>query len=318
MKKHDIIPDLHGDYNRLVQIFKGLGYMQGPGYLWIPPRGREAIFLGDFIDGGKENEKVLETVSAMISMGFARGILGNHELNAILFHSEGRLGGPLRKHGPVEIAQHESFIQEFGIGTPKAMRWVKWFMTLPLFLEGDKFRAVHAYWSQDQIDLIRARRPDGKLKTADLEEIAVGTGGFANAVLDMVKGPEIALPEGYGFEDGNGHWRDKGRYRWWGGLPDTWGDALASVDLQKAKLPAGSPEGILHANYPHDAKPLFIGHYKKRGLAIPEAENVICLDHPDRPVVYRHDGEKLMNPENILDFDPPQIEPEWEPQWAAQ
>lgn len=291
MKKHDIIGDIHGDAERLYAILSDLGYLRGPDNLWFPPKGVKAIFLGDLIDNGSDNQEVLTVVRRMVEAGYAECLMGNHELNAILFHTEGPGGRPLRDRNAKNRGQHNSFIAEFGEGTPEAMHWVRWFMTLPLLIEKDDFRAAHAYWSDDHVAAILERRPDARLRPEDLPEIAAQKGAFADAVLDMLKGPELALLPGDGFSDHYGHWRTEGRFRWWGGTPETWRDALATMNDENAILTEG-PFSCATAprSYDPEAKPLFIGHYKRKGEVCPEADNVLCVDYPERRLVYRADG----------------------------
>jgi len=46
------------------------------------------IFLGDFIDRGRRFRQVLEIVRPMIEEGSALSVMGNHELNALAYHTE--------------------------------------------------------------------------------------------------------------------------------------------------------------------------------------------------------------------------------------
>ena len=73
-----IIPDIHASIDWLT---KSLAIALS----------HQLIFLGDLIDGGANPGKchdlsVLETVKALVDCGRARVVLGNHELNAIIFH----------------------------------------------------------------------------------------------------------------------------------------------------------------------------------------------------------------------------------------
>lgn len=45
------------------------------------------IFLGDFIDRGPKIRETLQIVRAMVDAGTALAVMGNHEYNAICFHS---------------------------------------------------------------------------------------------------------------------------------------------------------------------------------------------------------------------------------------
>ena len=46
------------------------------------------IFLRDFIDRGPQIRQVLEIVCPLIEEGHAQTVMGNHELNALAYHTE--------------------------------------------------------------------------------------------------------------------------------------------------------------------------------------------------------------------------------------
>ncbi len=83
---YDLIGDIHGHANELAQLLEKLGYQKTQGIYRHPER--QVIFLGDFIDRGPQIRQVLETVRPMIEEGHARAVLGNHELNALAYHTE--------------------------------------------------------------------------------------------------------------------------------------------------------------------------------------------------------------------------------------
>ena len=95
-----VIPDIHADADRLRRTLAMVDPADG------------IIFLGDLIDAGAGVAKpsdcgVLEAAHGMIASGRALGIMGNHELNAILFHRQGP-GGPLRAHSDKNRHQHKA------------------------------------------------------------------------------------------------------------------------------------------------------------------------------------------------------------------
>ncbi|WP_208179842.1 metallophosphoesterase [Sinorhizobium medicae] len=224
-----VIPDLHADPDRL---HKSLASQSGRGTI---------AFLGDLIDAGKgvnapDDLAVLMTVQKLVAQGDAVTVMGNHELNAILFHRTGTDGQPLRSHTAKNRRQHQSFIDRFGIGSPEALDWVSWFLTLPLWLEVDGLRLVHACWSDEAIAIISARRPDGRLHSEDLPEIAGEATPFGRAVKTLVSGPEVALPAGRFFSDVNGHLRNQVRLAWWRAGGRTWREVALSIVGPEQKL----------------------------------------------------------------------------------
>lgn len=93
----DIIGDIHGRADELETLLDTMGYAQCAGAYRHPER--TALFLGDLIDRGPQNQKVLQLVRSMEQAGSGRVILGNHEYNALCFHTKNpATGKPLREH----------------------------------------------------------------------------------------------------------------------------------------------------------------------------------------------------------------------------
>lgn len=305
IKKYDIIPDIHADIDRLTTTLRSLDYELSNG-IWQHPEGRTAAFLGDFIDTGRRNREVIELVRAMVDAGNAVAVMGNHELNALHFHAKGEnwlneADGYMRAHVPKNIKQHQTFLDEFPVGSAEADAVLSWFMTLPLFLDLGDIRLVHACWNQADIDLISERRPDGRLLEDDLQETALERTPFGIAVVNALKGPETSLPKGHGFYDKGGNWREEVRLKWWGGAGTTWREAALSVP-DPSSLPDGPlREGIASGLYAPDEPPVFFGHYKRHGRPeAPDAFNVMCLDYPSQPCAYRWNGEAELSATSIV------------------
>jgi protein phosphatase len=80
----DIIGDIHGCYDELVDLLTDLGYLvDSDGSTVTPPEGRWALFLGDLVDRGPAIPAVLRLVMAMVSTGAALCIPGNHEVKLL-------------------------------------------------------------------------------------------------------------------------------------------------------------------------------------------------------------------------------------------
>lgn len=289
----DVIPDIHADIHRLEGTLQALG-------------GEAPIaFLGDFIDAGhatrvSDDAAVLSRVRQLVREGRAIAVMGNHELNALLFHTPGPDGAPLRVHSAKNTGQHGSFLRQFGVATPQAMVWVEWFLTLPLWRDLDGLRVVHACWSQPHIDLIAERRPDGRLQPEDLWEVATESTDFGRAVKTIVGGPELDLPAPYSFRDRNGDERRRVRIAWWRADAPTWRDATLSVP-NSLELPEGDvPTGHEVAFYAEGSTPVLVGHYKMEGAPVIEAPQAACLDYPDTACAYRWRGEEALSQEHLV------------------
>ena len=150
---YDIIGDIHGQMNKLVNLLHNLGYQSKNGIYQKPHH--QAIFVGDFIDRGTDEKKVLDTVRAMINSGHAQAVMGNHEFNAICYHSRDDQGNYLRPHTKSHTRQHQSFLNEYPLSKPETDEIIEWFKTLPLFLELDNFRVIHACWDEGLIAQIK-------------------------------------------------------------------------------------------------------------------------------------------------------------------
>lgn len=70
----DVVGDVHGCRDELLELLEKLGYDQ----LWYQP-GRHLVFLGDLIDRGPHSADVLEMVMQAVADGHASCILGNHD-----------------------------------------------------------------------------------------------------------------------------------------------------------------------------------------------------------------------------------------------
>jgi protein phosphatase len=72
----DIIGDVHGCRDELVDLLTRLGYpIDGTPH----PEGRTAVFVGDLVDRGPDTPGVLRVVMGMVAAGTALCVAGNHE-----------------------------------------------------------------------------------------------------------------------------------------------------------------------------------------------------------------------------------------------
>ena len=80
----DIIGDIHGCFDELVELLKELGYevstQSDGGTVVQPPQGRKAIFVGDFVDRGPKVAEVLRLVMRMQEADAAICVPGNHDV----------------------------------------------------------------------------------------------------------------------------------------------------------------------------------------------------------------------------------------------
>ncbi len=81
----DIIGDIHGCFDELVELLEELGYEKVSETAGVPdsfvhPHNRKVVFLGDLVDRGPKIPQVLRLVMKMTSEGRALCVPGNHEM----------------------------------------------------------------------------------------------------------------------------------------------------------------------------------------------------------------------------------------------
>src|ERR1022692_1166277 len=211
---YDLIGDIHGHADELVQLLEVLGYQKALGVYRHPER--KMIFLGDFIDRGPKIRQVLEIVRPMIEEGHALAVMGNHELNALAYHTEDpdSPGEYLRPHIDKNVKQHRKTVEQL---KPQELRsYLNWFRTLPMWLEHNGLRAVHACWDGQAMAQIAQVRKDHEGITTALLQSACKKGNALFAPVEIVlKGKEGKLPEGAFFQDKDENVRTEIRTRWY-------------------------------------------------------------------------------------------------------
>lgn len=137
----DIIGDIHGMAYKLNALLVQLGWRKTTAG-WTSDTGeRQLLFLGDFIDRGPENAAVIGTVRSLMDAGKAQAVMGNHEFNALLFHTiDPETGEPLRARSEKNLRQHGAFLREFPVGAPQTRDALRWMHRLPVVFEDDAVR----------------------------------------------------------------------------------------------------------------------------------------------------------------------------------
>jgi hypothetical protein len=311
---YDIIADVHGRFDKLTALMERLGY-QSAAEGFIPPVGHRALFLGDLIDtkpgypfpGGVR--ATLRAVKAMCDRGDALCLMGNHEFNAICFHTRGPDGKWLKIRGKGNVRTHLGTLEDFPDYADPASElitvWMPWMKSLPVALDLGGFRAVHACWHPAHLPVLL----EGNFEDYDfLVASADKSSPEGVAVEAVLKGIEVPLPDPHCFTDHTGTKRKQFRARWWE-IP---GDDIHCRDLvfpaseQIAEVPVSPAARSLFSPYPADAPPVFCGHYFKPASSPthPERHNVACLDHSAATggplVAYRYKGESHIKPEHYV------------------
>lgn len=301
----DLIGDIHGHADALERLLRRMGYTESGGVFGHPDR--IAIFVGDFIDRGPQNRRVVEIARTMVEAGTAHAIMGNHEYNAICYHTP-RPDNPneyLREHTDKNYHQHERTLMEFAGDQAGLQEMIDWFWSLPLYLELDGLRVVHACWHEESLALLDKALAPGHYMTREFLLAANRNNSPEyEAVEAVLKGVEFELPDDISFKDKEGHARQEARIRWWLNDATTLDEmVIGPPDLgeQTKGYPAEKSEMI---GYKSDAPPVFFGHYWLRGTPELQRSNVACLDYSvgkgDKLVAYRWDGESQLSDDKFL------------------
>ena len=174
-----------------------------------------------------------------------------------------------------EHHQHQAFLDEAAGNAEQAAKNIEWIKSLPVYLELDGIRVVHALWDKPAIDFLHREgllRDDNTVHPDRWHELARKHTPGCDAIELLTKGVEVPLPAGVRFFDADGTRRNLARLKWWAN-PDDANLKLADVILD---VP---PEVIANIPAPEDIKArmrevqqlenstVFFGHYWQRGRA---------------------------------------------------
>lgn len=282
-----VIGDIHGEAALLRTLLCRIDSQFGPG--------DDLIFVGDLIDRGHDNRGVVEIVRALVEAGRAVCLMGNHELNAVLFHTRGPDGAPLREHTDVHLDQHAAFLRDYPFGAKETRDVIDWFKTLPIFTERADFRVIHAQWDEDAVARLR-RMGDGKgALPSDWTARWLSDSAFRADLSRVTKGQDFSLPGGATFTDKTGRARTKVRLAWWHAASgQALSDQIAGPTKRRLRFADHPPMMMPEAAYPPDAPTVVFGHYGMTDDMPYRAPNVVCVDHTRRAggplTAWRSDG----------------------------
>ncbi|HXI49725.1 MAG TPA: metallophosphoesterase [Steroidobacteraceae bacterium] len=299
----DVIGDVHGQYDKLVELLQHLGYRDIEG-VWRHPD-RTAVFVGDLIDRGPKQLATIELVRGMADAGSARCVMGNHEFNAIAWVTPDpeHPGKFLRDHHkPGNRQQHQAFLDVVE-GTHRQREITDWFRSLPLWLDFPGLRIVHACWDQPSIDLLQKAMGSGSKLTDEMILLGCRKGHAIYEAIEIVcKGREVDLPAGISFQDKEGKVRHEVRVRWWQEDLSTYRKAMIGPPEEMEKIP-DAPMPAEWVAHPYSGRPVLFGHYWFTGTPQVISPRFACLDYSaarDGPLVaYRWDGEAELSSEKL-------------------
>ncbi len=305
LQGYDIIGDIHGNATKLEELLNKMGYLYYK-KTW-QHKSRKVIFLGDFIDRGKENIATLEIAKSMVENNTALAVMGNHEYNALAFHTPDNNGKFLRPHTQKNIHQHEDTLKEFEQFPEKREHFLSWFTSLPLFLDLGGIRIVHACWDSQWVDTAKKQLPGNNCITKHFLRQSAKSGSIADQIVEtLLKGKEISIPDEYVFQHEDGVKRNTIRVQWWNDFNQpTYHEIAVNKNDKIPKIPVPLHQvKALNPGYNKKHPPVFIGHYWKTGTPSVVKENVCCLDFSiakgGKLTAYRWNGETTLNNENFI------------------
>lgn len=312
MSGYDVVGDVHGEHEKLVGLLDRMGYGRS-GATWSQPHGRQLVFVGDVIDRGLPQRDTVDLVRRLIDDGVALITMGNHEWNAISYATlhPTEPGRYLRSRDGHHVAQHEQFLTDYPLDSPEHEAVIEWFRTIPLWLELDGLRIVHACWSEEHIAHLRTLVGPKATVTESLLERGnhkPRTPGETNPTYDAIetvlKGPEVLLPSHLWYQDKERVVRKRARLRWWGDGPTTLRNLAQSLpDMKNAAgehhpgfddtpITEAVPAAVV------DGDPVIVGHYWFSGAHRVLSDKVACVDYSAAKggplVAYRWSGETAL------------------------
>lgn len=302
--KYDIIGDIHGCYDSLIALLSKLDYELIDGC--YQHASRKVIFVGDFIDRGPKQLEVIDCVKAMVDAGAALAVMGNHEFNAIAYATaDTKHGGFLRRHSERNQRHHQVFLDAVEGDPKRYAEVIDWFYTLPMWLDFDDVRIIHACWDQSEINKIVAGYNSSYLSKSLLIAASDSEQWEHEALETLLKGKEIRLGDGESFLDPGGVRRYRMRVKWWDATATTYRSAFMGPETELQYLSTNTIEDDHLVDYPTNNRPLFIGHYWMTGTPEPLTQNIACVDYSivtsdGSLCAYRWDGEATLSADKFV------------------
>ena len=247
------IGDIHARHSKLCNLLDNINFnSDDPNSI---AKNSQLVFIGDLIDSvpdcNGEHLALLNHVESLVKSNHAFCLLGNHEFNAIGWATQKEGGNWARPHTENNKKQHNAFLEAVKEGSKEHKRWITWFKSLPLFLDFEVVRAIHACWDEEVITRIKPYlNADNSLKEAHWVDALDETHELFTLCETLLKGPERQLPEDQAFVDKTGKRRTQKRIEWWD-----------------------------DSEYKESIVPIVIGHYTLSGLPKALSQKVTCVDY---------------------------------------
>lgn len=300
-KQPDFIGDIHGHFDALEILFKKMGYEKKNGIYFHSER--FPVFIGDYVDRGPKILEALRLVRSMQENGSALAIMGNHEYNYLCYHLKDENDKPFRENSTKNEKQLNGTNQALN-NLDERESYLTWMSTLPITIEMDNYRAVHAQWNDKSAEMLN----NSGIKKFNREGLInlYNDNELLKEVDILLKGLEIDLPESLYYKDHEGHDRKESRVKWWKSTPgNKFSDTFASIPAELMDKDISDFKPGYNGFYKEKEKPVFFGHYwlkpSEFGLT---ANNACCVDFSIAKegllAAYRFSGELILNSNNLI------------------
>ncbi len=289
----DFIGDVHAGYNKLSSLLTQLGYKDNKG-LFTHPEDRKLCFLGDILNIGNDNLKVIELIRSLCRQELATCICGNHEFTLFRYwRSNPRFFED--KQIPKNFEIYLPFLKEIR-NSHHFTEIMEWIGSMPVYISTEYFTAVHAYWNDDYSQMLD--ESSDKPITADrTEKIFNDETNYVRSILfNIIFGRRIALPD-----PENPLRSQMVRYRWW----DTHSGHLYNDVVLSGKKSEFHKHLVPDTYFTKESKnPVFFGHYWLKSMPCLTNSKFCCLDFGGSKggylTAYRFDGKTVLSDQNLL------------------
>lgn len=302
MTGYDIIGDIHANAEGLQHLLAELGYR---GLNFTHPDGRIPIYLGNFINGGSENRKVIEIVQKTMERG-AESVIGDQEFKAICYARRG-IHGHIRPHTFKNAADHAGFLDEYPYGTSEYNSVIRWFEALPVYIQKPGFRVIHACWHDNALDVCgpHIRKKDCALKEAAYEAYDTeNPTAFSDALDILLNGPRYNLPRGVTYMGCDGIPGKDAGVLWWKDKALRPHRLIEKGDQVSIFLSLENKKDVirLRNEFNYTSKDaVFIGHFRVVNRRNMMSHKVACLNLKGHMAAYRwNHGDKKLNPAQLI------------------
>lgn len=301
---YDIIGDVHGYASLLKKLLLQMGYSKTESGYSHPTR--KAVFVGDFVNRGPEIRKTIRIIRKMVENGNALAIIGNHEINAIIYYLKDKNGLPLVKSPQKNFLSLYKTINQFADRSEEWASHRKWMRELPLYFDLGEIRIVHACWSDEAIEIINKAEAEGKTRKSILRNVYKNPkSNVSKSVLALTKGIDFKMPGDLKIINNKGVSPRTFRVRWW---EEAEGKTFEEMSFEsKCSFPPYDiPKQLIpqHVAYNENEPIVFFGHYCRFNGPHIIKSNICCVDScvtgSKTLTAYRWEGENELNERNLI------------------